>query len=67
MLAALENWVEKGTAPDAVRATVSASDPHVIAAGWPATRSRPLCAYPQQAMLKTGATNTEDAASFECR
>ena len=67
MLAALENWVEKGTAPDAVRATVNAADPDVIAAGWPATRSRPLCAYPKQAMLKTGATNTEDAASFECR
>jgi hypothetical protein len=67
MLAALENWVEKGTAPDAVRATVNAADPDVIAAGWPATRSRPLCAYPKQAMLKTGATNSEDAASFECR
>ncbi len=67
MLAALESWVEKGTAPDAVRATVNAADPDVIAAGWPATRSRPLCAYPKQAMLKTGATNTEDAASFECR
>ncbi|RQP24893.1 tannase/feruloyl esterase family alpha/beta hydrolase [Piscinibacter terrae] len=67
MLTALENWVEKGTAPDAVRATVNASDPDVVAAGWPATRSRPLCAYPKQAMLKAGATDTEDAASFECR
>lgn len=67
MLAALENWVEKGTAPDAVRATVNAADPDVVAAGWPATRSRPLCAYPKQAMLKNGATDTEEAASFECR
>ncbi|MEO8057679.1 MAG: tannase/feruloyl esterase family alpha/beta hydrolase [Burkholderiales bacterium] len=67
MLTALENWVEKGTAPDAVRATVNATDPDVVAAGWPATRSRPLCAYPKQATLKTGATDTEDAASFECR
>jgi pimeloyl-ACP methyl ester carboxylesterase len=67
MLTALENWVEKGTAPDAVRATVNAADPDVVAAGWPATRSRPLCAYPKQAMLKNGATDTEDAASFECR
>lgn len=67
MLTALENWVEKGTAPDAVRATVNAADPDVIAAGWPATRSRPLCAYPKQAMLKNGATDTEEAASFECR
>lgn len=67
MLTALEDWVEKGTAPDSVRATVNAADPDVIAAGWSATRSRPLCAYPKQAMLKAGATNTEDAASFECR
>lgn len=67
MLQALEDWVEKGIAPDAVRATVNAADPDVIAAGWPATRSRPLCAYPRQAMLKAGATQTEDAASFECR
>jgi feruloyl esterase len=67
MLQALEDWVEKGTAPDSVRATVNAADPDVIAAGWPATRSRPLCAYPKQAMLKAGATATEDATSFECR
>lgn len=67
MLAALEDWVERGQAPAVVRATVNAADPDVIAAGWPATRSRPLCAYPAQAMLKPGATDTEDAASFECR
>lgn len=67
MLTALENWVEKGMAPDAPSATVNAADPDVIAAAWPATRSRPLCACPKQAMQKTGATNTEDAASFECR
>ncbi len=67
MLTALEDWVEKGAAPDAVRATVNAADPDVVAAAWPARRSRPLCAYPKQAMLKTGATDTEDAASFECR
>lgn len=66
-LQALEDWVEKGTAPASMRATVNAADPDVVAAGWPATRSRPLCAYPTQARLKTGATNTEDAASFECR
>lgn len=67
MLKALEDWVEKGTAPDSVRATVKATDPDVVAAGWPSTRSRPLCAYPKQAFLKAGATNTEDASSFECR
>ena len=67
MLAALEAWVEQGVAPASVRATVNPSDPDVIAAGWPATRSRPLCAYPAQARLKSGATSVDDAASFECR
>jgi pimeloyl-ACP methyl ester carboxylesterase len=67
MLQALEDWVEKGSAPDSVRASVNAADPDVIAAGWPATRSRPLCAYPKQAMLKSGASDTENATSFECR
>lgn len=67
MLKALEDWVEQGTAPTSVRATVNGADPDVVAAGWPATRSRPLCAYPTRAMLKASATNTEDAASFECR
>lgn len=67
LLSALENWVEKGIAPDTIDATVDASDPDVIAAGWPATRGRPLCAYPKQALLKSGAANTEDASSFQCR
>ena len=67
MLTALEDWVEKGTAPDSVQAGVNAADPDVIAAGWPATRTRPLCAYPKQAKLKAGATDTESAASFQCQ
>lgn len=67
MLQVLEDWVEKGVAPESVLASVNPTDPDVMAAGWPATRSRPLCAYPKQAMLKAGATATEDAASFECR
>lgn len=67
MLNEIENWVEKGKAPNSVRATVNPNDPDVIAAGWPATRSRPLCAYPTRPYLKPGATNTEDETSFECR
>jgi len=67
LLAALEDWVEKGIAPDTITATVNPSDPDVIAAGWPATRSRPLCAYPKQAVVKSGATGTEDASSFQCQ
>ena len=66
MLTALEDWVEKGTAPDSVVAGVNPADPDVVAAGWPATRTRPLCAYPKQARLKAGATDIESAASFQC-
>lgn len=67
MLKALEDWVEKGVAPDSVVATVNPSDPDVVAAGWPATRSRPLCSYPARAVLKAGATDIESAASFQCQ
>lgn len=67
MLAALEDWVERGNAPASVPAAVNPADPDVLAAGWPASRTRPLCAYPRQAMLKAGATATESASSFECR
>ena len=63
----LENWVENGVAPDALLATANPADPDVVAAGWPATRSRPLCAYPKRAVLKVGATNTEDASAFQCQ
>lgn len=67
MLAALENWVERGTAPDSVVAKVNPADPDVVAKGWPATRTRPLCAYPKQAMLKAGSTDLESASSFICQ
>ena len=67
MLTALEDWVEKGTAPDSVVAGINPTDPDVVAAAWPATRTRPLCAYPKQAKLKTGATDMESAASFQCQ
>jgi hypothetical protein len=67
MLPVLENWVERGIAPESVVAGVNAADPDVIANGWPASRTRPLCAYPKQAILKPGATNTESADSFICQ
>lgn len=67
MVKALEAWVEKGAAPDSVVAAGNPANPDVVAAGWPSTRTRPLCAYPKQAILKVGATNTEDAASFQCQ
>jgi len=39
----------------------------VVAKGWQANRTRPLCAYPKQAMLKAGATDLESASSFVCQ
>jgi Tannase and feruloyl esterase len=58
-LTPLVNWVEKGTAPDSIVARAAATSP------WPG-RTRPLCAYPQQARYK-GAGSIEDAASFSCQ
>jgi feruloyl esterase len=52
-LTALEHWVEQGTPPASMMAT-KANQP----------LSRPLCAYPQLARYKAGAT--EYAESFEC-
>src|SRR5262245_27516408 len=56
LLTSLVDWVEKGTAPNAVPAT---------GRGLPG-RSRPLCAYPQHAHYK-GAGDSQDARNFECR
>jgi pimeloyl-ACP methyl ester carboxylesterase len=67
MLPVLENWVERGIAPDSVVAGVNAASSDVIAQGWPAKRTRPLCAYPKQAILKSGATDLESAGSFVCQ
>jgi feruloyl esterase len=56
LLSAVVDWVEKGTAPNAITATGRA---------FPG-RSRPLCAYPQYAHYK-GQGDPEDARHFECR
>lgn len=56
---ALVDWVEKSAAPDRIVATAGAASP------WPG-RTRPLCAYPQQARY-SGSGSIEDAANFVCR
>jgi hypothetical protein len=56
---ALVNWVEKDTAPDKIVATAGAATP------WPG-RTRPLCAYPQQARYN-GSGSIEEAGNFSCR
>jgi feruloyl esterase len=56
---ALEDWVERGVAPDTVIAVRRGPNEAP-------ERSRPLCPYPKVAVYK-GAGDTNDAASFTCR
>ena len=56
-LAALEQWVEQGKAPEQIPAA------HVTSGK--VVRTRPLCPYPQEATYK-GSGSTDDAANFVC-
>ena len=56
-IAALEEWVEKGKAPDSITAAHYTGDK--------VERTRPLCPYPQIARY-TGSGNTDDVANFAC-
>ena len=58
---ALEQWVEKGSAPSTVIATKQAGEGATAAV----KMTRPLCAYPQVAKYK-GSGDTNDAANFVC-
>jgi len=57
-IAALEQWVEKGVAPDQIVAS------HVNGSGV-VDRTRPLCPYPQEAHW-TGNGSTDRAENFVC-
>jgi len=57
MLTALENWVEKGIAPDKIIATHSTAGK--------VDRTRPLCPYPAVAR-HTGKGSIDEAANFAC-
>jgi feruloyl esterase len=57
MAAALEQWVEQGSAPDRIVAA-KVQDGAVV-------RTRPLCPYPQVAKWN-GSGSTDDAANFSC-
>lgn len=61
MAAALEQWVEKGTAPATIIASRNEGQdqPHAV-------MTRPLCVYPQTAKYK-GSGDTNDAANFNCQ
>ena len=59
MLAALEQWVEKGAAPAQIPASRTVQGKGV-------DRTRPLCAYPQVASYK-GSGSVDEAANFVCK
>jgi hypothetical protein len=61
VLVALENWVEKGTAPSTIIATKTAEGNPQGAA----TMTRPLCPYPQSAKYN-GSGDPSRAENFEC-
>ncbi|PCJ28001.1 MAG: tannase/feruloyl esterase family alpha/beta hydrolase [SAR86 cluster bacterium] len=56
-LTALENWVERGIAPETIIAS-KIIDGEVV-------RTRPLCAYPEAASYN-GSGSTDDASNFSC-
>lgn len=58
---AMMDWVEKGTAPDVMISTARAA----AGVSWPG-RTRPICAYPKEAIYK-GSGSIEDAANFSCQ
>ena len=58
MLTALEEWVEKGRAPERVIAAHSTNGVQ--------DRTRPLCVYPKVA-VHSGTGSTDDAANFSCQ
>jgi len=71
LLAPLVKWVEQGQAPEAVVASARGAGNAggvntEVPADWSATRTRPLCAYPQVARYK-GRGSLESAANFVCQ
>jgi Tannase and feruloyl esterase len=60
--AALERWVEQGTAPERIIATKHKNDQDPTS---DVVRTRPLCMYPAEARYK-GSGSTDDAANFSC-
>lgn len=58
VLMAMDQWVDKGIAPDSIVASKVTSGA--------VTATRPLCAYPKKAVYK-GSGSTDDAANFSCQ
>jgi feruloyl esterase len=62
VLSALEQWVERGIAPEEIEATKYIDNDRSKGVAF----TRPLCPYPQRAVYKRSG-NVNDAANFECR
>jgi len=60
---ALVAWVEKGTVPERVVASVNPNN-KALPANWSPSRSRPLCPWPRVATYTSG--DIESATSFVC-
>ena len=60
--AAIDEWVEKGKAPERIVAQKRGG----VGTAATVARTRPLCPYPQRAVY-SGSGSTDDAASFACR
>jgi feruloyl esterase len=70
-IGALEGWVERGVAPNAIRARRNDPATSNVISGqidWskPPVRTMPLCAFPEMASYK-GHGDVNDAANWECR
>jgi len=61
--AALERWVEQGTAPEQIIATKYKANGNLESG---VARTRPLCAYPKTAHYR-GSGSTDEASSFICK
>jgi pimeloyl-ACP methyl ester carboxylesterase len=71
MLTPLVAWVEEGTAPSSVKASVRGAGNAgglnaELPKEWTSNRTRPLCSYPTIATYQ-GVGNIEDAANFRCK
>jgi hypothetical protein len=62
MMKSIEQWVEKGTAPEKIIATKYKADGNPSSG---VARTRPLCPYPMVAKY-SGSGSTDEAASFSC-
>jgi feruloyl esterase len=65
VISAMENWVEKADAPDALIATLYQPTPYGADYSKPLGRTMPLCKFPEMARYK-GTGDIKDAANWSC-